>query len=191
MPGTVAIRHREGQDKVARRFFVLALAVFALGAGLAALLIQLLPVRPSVGEVVFYPAFIVSTFLLAGGSLSLHAAVTQVRRERQGKFRMGLLLAVAAGIAFIAVQTYGVRCMLRNQVPGAMPEDVNSFVIVGIALHGMHFAVAMLFLLYVTTLALGDRYDHEYYWGVVVCEYFWHALGGVWLAIAGVFLLVS
>jgi len=36
---------------------------------------------------------------------------------------------------------------------------------------------------YVTVQALADRYDHEYYWGVTLCAWFWHALGLVWCVI--------
>jgi cytochrome c oxidase subunit III len=45
-----------------------------------------------------------------------------------------------------------------------------------------------LFLVFVTVQGFADRYDHEYYWGVLVCACFWHALGIVWLAI--LFVLV-
>ncbi|MFO1093983.1 MAG: hypothetical protein U0992_11835 [Planctomycetaceae bacterium] len=32
-----------------------------------------------------------------------------------------------------------------------------------------------------TARAHAERYDHEYYWGVSVCAWFWHALGIAWL----------
>ena len=59
------------------------------------------------------------------------------------------------------------------------------------ALHGMHFVVAVLFLSYVTVRALADRYDHEYYWGVSVAAWFWHALGVVWIGILAVFAIAA
>ena len=43
--------------------------------------------------------------------------------------------------------------------------------------------VCVLFLCYVTVQALADRYDHEYYWGVSICAWFWHALGIAWVAL--------
>ncbi len=49
--------------------------------------------------------------------------------------------------------------------------------------------VAVLVLVYVIVQGLSNRYDHEYYWGVVVCTYFWHALGWVWLCILGASLI--
>ena len=61
------------------------------------------------------------------------------------------------------------------------------FAFVFVALHAMHFVVALWFLTFVTLKARYERYDHEYYWGVTVCTWFWHALGLVWLAILAVF----
>lgn len=187
MRGTVAIRHREGQERIARRLFLLSLVVFAAGAGVAAVLIALFRPEPRVGRAVFYPAFGVSTLLLFAGSVAMHLAASNVRHERQRAFRRCLVAAIAAGIGFIGVQSYGIWSLLQNQVPRDVPQDINSFVVVFAFMHAMHFAVALLFLLYVTLHAFADRYDHEYYWGVIVCEFFWHALGIVWLAIAAAF----
>jgi heme/copper-type cytochrome/quinol oxidase subunit 3 len=58
-------------------------------------------------------------------------------------------------------------------------------------LHGMHFVVALLFLCHITVQAMADRYDHEYYWGVTVCAWFWHALGVAWVAILFVMLIAQ
>jgi hypothetical protein len=41
----------------------------------------------------------------------------------------------------------------------------------------------------VTLGALADRYDHEYFWGVSLCAWFWHALGIVWVCILIVFVI--
>ena len=58
------------------------------------------------------------------------------------------------------------------------------------ALHGMHFVIALLFLSYVTVQAFADRYDHEYFFGVTVCSWFWHLLAVVWCAILVVMMIV-
>ena len=53
------------------------------------------------------------------------------------------------------------------------------------------FVVATLFLSLVAVRTFADRYDHEYYWGVSVVAWFWHALGIVWLAILAVFAIAA
>jgi hypothetical protein len=58
-----------------------------------------------------------------------------------------------------------------------------------VALHAMHFTLALMFLVWVTLGAFADRYDHEYFWGVVVCAWFWHALGIAWGCILIVFAI--
>ena len=106
-------------------------------------------------------------------------------------FRQWMLTALVVGILFVAVQSYGLWSLMQNQNPMAVPTDVNSFVFVFAALHGMHFVVAMLFLVFVTLRALADRYDHEYYLGVTVCAYFWHALSVIWICILAVFAIAA
>ena len=58
-------------------------------------------------------------------------------------------------------------------------------------LHGVHFIVALLFVVFVFLRAFADRYDHEYSWGVTFCAWFWHALGIAWLAIMTAFLIAG
>ncbi len=178
-------------ERVAVRFFRASVVVFVLAAGLAWLLIETVPAAVARGDVSFPAAFWISSLLLCGGSVMLHRATWDVRRERQQPFRRALISALIAGTLFIGVQSYGLWHLLQQQRPAEVATGSGAFVFVFSFLHGMHFVVAMLFLVFVTVQALADRYDHEYYWGVVVCGYFWHTLGVVWLAILGVFAIVT
>lgn len=65
----------------------------------------------------------------------------------------------------------------------------NGFVLVFVTLHGLHFFVALLCLIFVMLQAYANRYDHEYHWGVTVCSAFWHLLGLAWFAILAVFAI--
>jgi cytochrome c oxidase subunit 3 len=122
-----------------------------------------------------------------------HRSVQAVRFERQRLFRRRLLLALIAGVGFAAVQSYGLWCLLQTQSRTAFAASTGpeAFVFVLAVLHGLHVSIAIMFLTLVYLKSLIDRYDHEYYWGVMVCSYFWHALGLVWLAIIGVFLIAT
>ena len=191
MPNSVTSRHTQSQSDFAVRFFVVSVALFAAAGGIAHGLIRLWRPAEGIGSVVFPPAFGLSTALLLAGSAALHRAVSQVRRERQRRFRRCLLLGLAAGTAFVGVQSFGLYCLVQNQRPAEAALGVNAFVFVLAALHGLHFTVALMFLVFVTLRALVDRYDHEYYFGVVVCANFWHFLGAVWLAILGVLAIAS
>ena len=185
----VTIRPVSAQGLFAARFFFLSVAAFAVAGGLSRLLI-LLGQAPVPGQdVVFPPAFLISTVLLAVGSAALHVAIRRVRIERQRSFRRCLLLALLTGTLFVGVQGYGLWYLVQNQTSTTVATGTNAFLVVLASLHGLHFTVALMFLVFVTLRAFADRYDHEYYFGVVVCAFFWHFLGIAWGAILGAFAI--
>ena len=176
-------------SQFALQFFAVSAGAFGVAAGLGALLVWL--GLAGAGSALFPPVFWASTAMLLLGSSSIHAAVERVRRERQRRFRNSLRLALAAGTAFVGLQGAG---LIRLQDAALLTDastGVAAFVLVLTFLHALHFTVALMFLVFVTLRAHNDRYDHEYYWGVVVCGYFWHFLGVVWLGILCVFALAT
>lgn len=177
-------------SQVALRFFVAAALAFCT-AGLVAFLLMDLHRQFGAGMVhAVPPAFLVSSLLLFGASVSLGRAVGAVRIERQRPFRRSLVTALALGALFVGVQSYGLSCLLENeQTRTAAATGEHAFAFVLTSLHGLHVTVALLFLSFVTVRALGDRYDHEYYWGVTCCAWFWHVLGIVWVGALAVFAI--
>jgi heme/copper-type cytochrome/quinol oxidase subunit 3 len=169
----------------ARRFFLAAIGVFAASTAITALLAVLFHPREQAG-VRLPPAFAATTALLVFVSGSLVRAVHCVRRERQRPFRHSLIAALAAGTLFVGIQGFGLWSLLASRTPGDAQTGALAFAFVFAALHAMHVTIALLFLLFVTLRAQSDRYDHEYYWGVTVTGWFWHALGIVWLVILAV-----
>ncbi len=180
---------RVGETGFLLRFGLGLTVVLLTAAGIAWLLVAAIGTHAVPGVLVFPPAFYGTTLLLAAGSFAVHRGLYCVRRERQQSFRRNLLIALAAGTLFCGLQSYALIALAQNQAPDTAQLDASAFLIVMSALHGMHFFVAVLFLTYVTTRALLGRYDHEYYLGVLVCTYFWHVLGILWLVILGVFLI--
>jgi cytochrome c oxidase subunit III len=137
-------------------------------------------------------AFQFGTMLLALGSWCLHDAHTNVRLERQLRFRRSLILALAAAVLFVAVQTYGMWALIKSISPDLeMQTSVHSIVIMFAGIHAMHFIVAQSVLLWVTLSAFEDRYDHEYYWGVTFASWCWHVLGIVWIGILCIFAIAA
>lgn len=165
-----------------------AAAVFA--AAIAQVLIQTLGAPTVSGGLDLPMAFHFSTVVLIIGSWQLHRATGFVSIEKQKPFRQSLKRALFLGAVFVGVQSYGIWCLLQAY-PNTQNTQVGAhgFIFVFVALHALHFTVAMMFLVFVTVNGTLDRYDHEYYWGVTVCEWFWHALGIVWLAILAVFAI--
>ncbi|HLJ10499.1 MAG TPA: hypothetical protein VKU82_04885 [Planctomycetaceae bacterium] len=189
MPRFQTIRRSPTESRLAIRFIAVAGGVYAAAGGIALALILFLPPSNTPGEVVFPAAFWITSALLAVGSGALQHALWCVRLERQKRFRRSLVVALVAGTLFVGIQTYGLSCLVRHQVPDEAQTGANAPITVLAALHAMHFALALLFLVWVTLNAWADRYDHEYSWGVAVCAAFWHALGIVWLCILIVFAI--
>jgi cytochrome c oxidase subunit 3 len=175
-------RHASGQSRAAVRFFLLASGAFGIAAAIAVGL-GLLFGRPDARtHFRMPPAFAVSTLLLIAGSVAMSKAVAAVRREKQRSFRHQLHVALGAGVLFMGVQGYGLWSLLpAERTAGDASLGATPFVLMLAAMHALHLSVAVLFLAFVTTRAHEDRYDHEYYWGVSVCAWFWHALGVAWL----------
>ena len=175
---------------LARRFF-LATVVQAIVVISVTWMLCMTCGRQSTSETLRLPwAFAFSSVFLAVGSWSLERAHAFVKRERQEEFRASLLRSLGFAMGFVAVQGYGLWAInkgIRNAHEAQL--GVHGFVIMLTALHGMHFVVAQSVLLWVTLSAFEDRYDHEYFWGVMFAKWFWHALGVIWLGILFVFTM--
>ena len=147
--------------------------------------------RPAQDRLSLPPAFAWSTFFLVLGSWTLTKAGRFVRLEKQSPFRRYLTLSAVVGVAFVAVQTYALWCLLESQQASSVQTGMKDAVFVFAMMHGLHFVVALMFVLFVWLRAIADRYDHEYSWGVTVCGWFWHVLGVVWITILGAFVVGS
>jgi cytochrome c oxidase subunit 3 len=184
-------RYDREPSTFARRFFWLTLSVLAIGCATARLLVLLNEGRAPRAWGHFPPAFCASSVLLLVGSVALHRALQAVRIEKPQRFRRSLLAALTCGTFFVGIQSFGLWCLVKQQRPEEVSTGVNAFIVMLAALHGIHFTVALMFLSYVTIKGFAARYDHEYFWGVQICTWFWHALGMIWLAILGIFLITA
>jgi heme/copper-type cytochrome/quinol oxidase subunit 3 len=186
------------RSSLALHFFVLSAAVFGTAFGGGWAMIEL--ARNSPPEEFHFPvAFWFSSVALLTGSIALQRSVFFVQRERLRPFRSHLITGLISGTLFVAFQIFGMWVLLRSPEAGyvfdagepSVTLGTNKpYVFVAVFLHAMHFFLALLFLVYVTLNGMTGRYDHEYYWGVSVCTWFWHGLGIVWGIILCVFAFV-
>ena len=187
----VSLNHfLKSPGNLALSFFVLGSAVLGTAAGGSWLLIEFLSFSPVENRLVFPPALLVSTTFLAAGSWLLQRARQFVRLERQLPFRRNMGLALLSGTLFVAVQSYGLWC-LTSQQKSAAAVGIGDGAFAFALMHGLHFVLALLFVVFVLLRALADRYDHEYSWGVPACTWLWHALGIIWLVMLGAFGIAS
>lgn len=187
---TVAVSRHPSRSAVALRFGSVAAVVALVAALLSQLAIWCTPPADYPG-IRFPPTFAPGTLALLLGSAALSRAIGFVRREKQPAFRRSLWTALGTGTIFVALQGASLNWLVQRQSPDDVATGAAAFVMIAAALHAMHFVVAILFLAYVVVNANSDRYDHEYYFGVTVCAWFWHALGILWIAVLVVIAIAS
>ena len=175
----------------ALRFFAVSAVLLIVALTLSSVLRALVPAVDGREPTRFHPAFAVTTLLLFCGSAALSRAVAFVRRERQRPFRRSLMGALLCGTLFVGIQTFALSMLIHQQPADEASTGAGAFVAVVASLHAMHFVVALLCLVYVTVQAFANRYDHEYYWGVTVCAWFWHALGVAWCAVLAAMVIAA
>ncbi len=178
--------------RAAAWFVLVAVTAGCLAAGLALALVRLFPFPNPRPDLPILPLpFLLSTLLLAVTSGTLERAVWLVRNERQSALRKALSGALASGICFTSVQAWGLSALRLSPDPADDAAGVNAFLFVFAALHAVHVLVALLCLAFVLVRTFSLRYDHEYYWGIRFCAWFWHALGALWMVILGAFGLAA
>lgn len=183
-------RHAEAISRVTLIFAGVASCVLLLSMGVLWVLVHLLGRRENV-ELQFPLTFLVTTVLLFAGSAALRQARQAVQRERQPEFMKWIAAALVFAALFMGAQSYALWAMFAVQRSATEASlGARAYLIIVAALHVVHFLVASLFVSFVAARGWVGRYDHEYHWGVTVCEWFWHMLGVIWIAILGIYTIV-
>jgi heme/copper-type cytochrome/quinol oxidase subunit 3 len=186
--------HSVPQSRFVLRFFGLSVGLIGTAGLIAFALSRLVAPPRAPGQFIIPAAFAFSTTFLILCSVVQERGLAAVHREHQHEFRRAMLWALAFGTAFVGVQVYGMWCIVENlradQNAGEAQLGATALVMAAAALHSLHVTVALLVLTYVTLRALGDRYDHEYSFGVAFSARFWHILGILWIFILGAYGIV-
>jgi cytochrome c oxidase subunit 3 len=135
-------------------------------------------------------SFWISTLLLVGVSICLHRSCYLVHRQKLGSFRVWLWTAAGFGIAFCAIQAFGMIFLLDVHFSASDGSTKSYGICFTLALvHALHVLGGIIFLVVVV---LGDRrqkFDHERHWAVDNCANYWHFLDVVWIAMLATFLI--
>ena len=151
-------------------------AVLAAGASVAAIIG--IPGRRELPGL-----FLLSTALLVVVSVGLAKSEEFAKRERQAKLHHALLVCLAAALAFLVVQALALNGLVQEIAPKESAVGPAAFIFAAIALHALHVAAGVLWLIYVTLRGFAGSYDHESRLGLTLCAWCWHALGVVWIVI--------
>ena len=148
------------------------------------------------------PAFWASTACGLAGGWCLRHGVRAVRRERQRRFRGLLVAAGVLGVGFAVCQFVGflqiagrhevvTRSLIgddRGTDPGSALNGVLAAIVL---LHAAHFLGGLIVLFVTVGRALRGRYDHEYYFGVVLAARYWTFLDVVWVVMLACFAITG
>lgn len=192
-----------GTGKVGMLFFLAALAMLFLAGMVAYALIRTGGAdAPPPGSIHVPPLLWVSTVIILTSSVTIQHAVICVQWEQQRHFRISMLATLGLAVLFIAVQSPSLIELIdrhREMVQGsaaaaaaaATGRSMYGLVFVLLVLHGLHVLGGLVPLSAVTLKSLLGRYDHEQHRAVSYVAMYWHFLGGVWLVMFVVLLVLS
>jgi heme/copper-type cytochrome/quinol oxidase subunit 3 len=147
---------------------------------------------PPRGSLHFPRLLWLSTALVICVSLAMSQAVSAVRRERQGAFRVWLSISLALAIGFLLVQAPAMTFLLmEHQRLRAAGLFLYGLVFVLILLHALHVLGGMIALLRIQFRSRQGAYDHEHYNPVRHTAWYWHFLDMIWIIMFATFLLTA
>ncbi len=137
-------------------------------------------------------SFWTSTAILVAISFFLQRACWLVHREHQEKFRQCLMWAWAMAVAFVFIQSFGLRELIVqhfSETDGSTKVYGMSFTLA--LIHALHVIGGLGFLGFIIFQAFRGRYDHERHWAVDHCAGYWHFLDCVWVSMLIVFAVTK
>lgn len=127
-----------------------------------------------------------STLAIILSSVTVQMAIHAIRRDRQDRFRVFILLTAALGLVFVAIQGPSLYRLLQTH--WAMTREnihLYGLVLMLIALHAAHVIGGLVPLGTVTVQTFRGRYSAARYDPVKYCATYWHFLDVVWLILFG------
>lgn len=131
-----------------------------------------------------------STVLILAGSFTVYLALDGIRHGRARAARIGLVLTLVLGLAFLASQTVNwfalvaAHFTMRTTLYGFM-----FYLLTG--LHAAHVVGGLIPLGLTAVRARQGRYTAESHAGIEYVSMYWHFLAVVWLILFGALLLTS
>ena len=123
----------------------------------------------------------VMTALLVSSSVVLWWGERGIEQGRQRRLRIGLVVTILLGAAFITMQVLEFRRELRVMQPGT--HAYASIFYTTTAFHGAHVTFGLLLLLFTLLRALLGHFGETSHLGVKVTPLYWHFVDVVWLFI--------
>jgi cytochrome c oxidase subunit III len=121
----------------------------------------------------------VNTAILVSSSLTIHWALTSVKRGNRFGLRAGMLSTFVLGFTFLFVQIN--EYVHIGFSPGYSAQSTVFYALTG--LHGAHVFIGLCILLMVTIRSFRGHYSPENHRGMEVPGIYWHFVDIMWIVV--------
>jgi cytochrome c oxidase subunit 3 len=128
--------------------------------------------------------FTLSTIVLLLSSISIGAAVTFTKKDRQSSASLLLFITFVWGLCFAWLQFKGWEALVQNDIYFIDNRTGNisgSFFYVVTALHLLHMIGGIIAVFVSFIQSIRGKYTTKNYLGLKLSATFWHFLDGLWL----------
>ncbi|HSF53551.1 MAG TPA: cytochrome c oxidase subunit 3 [Algoriphagus sp.] len=122
-------------------------------------------------------------------SITLHWAYFSARKDNFANLKIGMVLTVLLGIAFLVGQWYSWVAMVDREV-FFVGNPSGSFLYVFTGLHAAHLISGVIFLIIVLISTFRLKVHSQALISMEMATTYWHFLGGLWLYLF-MFLLLN
>src|SRR6202789_796087 len=140
---------------------------------------------PTPKDVLTLPIF--TTICLLSSSLTVHAAVSALRKSKRGLCSFWLAATVLLGGIFLAGTAHEWYDLIYNHGLTIRTNLFGTTFYSLVGLHATHVVIGLIMLTTALALALGGRVKEEHAERLEVLSLYWHFVDGVWVV---VFLVV-
>ena len=126
--------------------------------------------------------FYVSTGIILLSSLTIHLALTAVKKDDLAAVKRWLIITLGLGLAFTFCQILGYNSLVQQGVffvDKTTPSGSFFYAITG--LHLAHVAFGILALMVTSGKSILEKYTSGNYLGISLCAIYWHFLDGLWI----------
>lgn len=133
-----------------------------------------------------------STLAMVGSSVTLHLALTAIRRGRLERFRLDMLGTLILTGLFLAMQVPGLMQLLSiHQQQMTDKVHIYGLVFMIILLHALHILGGLIPLCIAVARSQKDAYTQDSHEGILYLTMYWHFLDAVWIALFAMFLILG
>jgi len=181
-----AEEHKERSDRSYKMILLFAIvSMTMMFAGLTSAFIVSKSRADWMKDFQFPTAFIASTFVIIGCSVTFHLAKKAIQKDNRSMTSSFLLATLALGILFVVLQFTGFGQLIDQglYVTGPASKITSTFIYVIAAVHLAHLAGGLISLLIIIYNHFKQKYNSTQTLGIELGAIYWHFLDILWVCL--------